>query len=260
MEDEFQKRTVLCYSNFMNYIISFSVFNIIILIIENSSIIYSVDLMMDGDKVLNELFTPFYFLSPNLYIEMLNEKFPNQCFQIFDFNTIMLEYEETNKKKEKEEDNDDNENNKIENTNDNNIDGNIDSTQTLRNLNKKIINNKKKKRLKKAVNKLKYKWNKRRIDNEDNNENTTEGIELQEDESEEENENEKGEDPMVAMYKRITEEKYYDIKFKGKNLYSLDTSYCVYNKNLIYISYAIVILLFLLLVSLFFLNTRKKKV
>ena len=221
MEDEFQKRTVLCYSNFMNYIISFSIFNIIILIIENSSIIYSVDLMMDGDKVLNELFTPFYFLSPHLYIEMLNEKFPNQCFQIFDFNTIMLEYEEANKQKEDDDDKD------KENTNDNNLESSVDSTQTLRNLDEKIINNRKKKRLKKETNKLKYKWKKRRIDNEGNNENTTEKIELQEDESEEEEEDEEDEDPMVAMYKRITEERYYDIKFKGKTLYSLDTSYCV---------------------------------
>ena len=245
MEDEFQKRTVLCYSNFMNYIISFSVFNIIILIIENSSIIYSVDLMMDGDKVLNELFTPFYFLSPHLYIEMLNEKFPNQCFQIFDFNSIMLEYEEANK--EKEEDDDDNGKNKEkENTKDNNVDSTIESTQALRNIDEKIINTKKKKRLKKERNKLKHKWKKRRIDNEGNNESTTDGLELQEDESEEEEEDEEDEDPMVAMYKRITEERYYDIKFKGKTLYSLDTSYCVYNKNLIYISYAIVILLFLL--------------
>ena len=262
MEDEFQKRTVLCYSNFMNYIISFSVFNIIILIIENSSIIYSVDLMMDGDKVLNELFTPFYFLSPHLYIEMLNEKFPNQCFQIFDFNSIMLEYEEANKEKEKDDDKENESNKEKENTKDNNLDSTIESTQTLRNIDEKIINTKKKKRLKrlkKEGNKLKHKWKKRRIDNEGDNESPTEGIELQEDKNEEEEEDEQDENPMVAMYKRITEERYYDIKFKGRTLYSLDTSYCVYNKNLIYISYAIVILLFLLLLSLFFLNTRKKK-
>ena len=74
MEDNFQKRTVLCYSNFMKYIISFSFFNIILVIIENSSIIYSVDIMLDGDNILKELFTPFYFLSPHLYLEILNEQ------------------------------------------------------------------------------------------------------------------------------------------------------------------------------------------
>ena len=172
MEDEFQKRTVLCYSNFMKYIISFSIFNILLVIIENSSIIYSVDLMMDGDKVLNELFTPFYFLSPHLYIEMLNEKFPNQCFQIFDFDSIMLEYDKSNN--EKDEDDDDKEK---ENTNDNNLDSTIDSSQTLRNLDEKVINNKKRKRLKKEVNKLKHKWKKRRINNEEDNESPKEGIE-----------------------------------------------------------------------------------
>jgi hypothetical protein len=67
-------------------------------------------------------------------------------------------------------------------------------------------------------------------------------------------------DPMVEMYERITgDEKYFDIKFKGHVLYSLDNSYCVYNKNLIYISFSTVILVFILIVSLFFLNTRKRK-
>ena len=45
--------------------------------------------MLDGDNILNELFTPFYFLSPHLYVEMINEKFQNQCFQIFDFDAIL---------------------------------------------------------------------------------------------------------------------------------------------------------------------------
>ena len=64
---------------------------------------------------------------------------------------------------------------------------------------------------------------------------------------------------MIAMYQRIAEEQFYDIKFKGYTLYSLDNSYCVYNKNLIYIAYSIVILIYILLILLFFLNTRKRK-
>ena len=98
MEDGFQKRTVLFYSNFMKYIISFSFFNIILLIIENSSIIFSVDIMLDEDIILKDLFTPFYFLSPHLYVEMLNEKLPNQCFEIFDFNTTLVNEEENDEK------------------------------------------------------------------------------------------------------------------------------------------------------------------
>ena len=214
MEDEFQKRTVLCYSNFMKYIISFSIFNILLVIIENSSIIYSVDVMLDGDKILNELFTPFYFLSPHLYVEMLNEKLENQCFQIFDFNTT-------------------NEENNAKNTN-------LNETKNLRNLKQKKTKNKPK-RLKK-----------RTLDNMIQNE--TEKNETDATDEEEE------EDPMVEMFKRITEEeKYFDIKFKGHILYSLDNSYCVYNKNLIYIAYSIVVLLYILLILLFFLNTRKRK-
>ena len=217
MEDNFQKRTVLCYSNFMKYIISFSFFNIILVIIENSSIIYSVDIMLDGDKILNELFTPFYFLSPHLYVEILNEKFPNQCFEIFDFNSTL---------EKNEQDKNDTEN------------ANLNTTSSK--LKKTSI---------KKVKKKFYKKIKRNLDNE--NSNNTDDNEDDDDEDE---------DPMVEMYNRITgDEKYFDIKFKGHVLYSLDNSYCVYNKNLIYISYAIVILVFILIICLFFLNTRKRK-
>ena len=217
MENNFQRRAVLCYSNFMKYIISFSLFNILLVIIENSSIIYSVDVMLDGDKILNELFTPFYFLSPHLYIEMLNEKLPNQCFQIFDFNQTT----------EEDDENDENEENQ-------------NKTENSRNL-KEIR--------KKRKNKLFLK--RRRIS--DNETNTTNLNETEEEEEEEE------EHPMKAMYRRITEEKYFDIKFKGHTLYSLDNAYCVYNKNLIYIAISIVILIFILIILLFFLNTRKRK-
>ena len=215
MENEIQRRAVLCYSNFMKYIISFSLFNVLLVIIENSSIIYSVDIMLDGDKILNELFTPFYFLSPHLYIEMLNEKMPNQCFQIFDFNqTIEENYKNQN------------------------------NTAIIRSL-KEI-----KKYNKKRKSKLFLK--RRRIsDNETNITNLNESLIEEEEEIDE--------DPMESMYKRITEEKYFDIKFKGHTLYSLDNSYCVYNKNLIYIAYGIVILIFILIILLFFLNTRKRK-
>ena len=224
MEDEFQKRTVLCYSNFMKYIVSFSLFNILLVIIENSSIIYSVDVMLDGDKILNELFTPFYFLSPHLYIEMLNEKLPNQCFQIFDFTSTKEEYEENQNK-----------------------------TQNLRNL-KEI-----KKRTIKNKNKLFKK--RRRISDNDNNNSTINGTGKNNTNETKDNEDDEDEDEdtMVSMYKRIIEDPFFDIKFKGHTLYSLDNSYCVYNKNLIYISYAIVVLIIILIFLLFFLNTRKKK-
>ena len=195
MEDEFQKRTVLCYSNFMKYIISFSLFNVFLLIIENSSIIYSVDIMLDGDHILKELFTPFYFLSPHLYLEILNEKLPNQCFQIFDFNSTIEKYEAIQ--------------------NDNNND-----TNNLRYLKDRKKNFRKKRKIS------------------TNETNTT----TEENKEEEEKEEDENKDPILSMYKRITEDKYFDIKFKGHPLYRLDNSYCVYNKNLIYIAYSIVIL------------------
>ena len=215
MEDGFQKRTVLFYSNFMKYIISFSFFNIILLIIENSSIIFSVDIMLDEDIILKDLFTPFYFLSPHLYVEMLNEKLPNQCFEIFDFNTTLVNEEENDEKAQ------------------------------IKNGTEKTISNKLKQKKKKRL--------KRILDDNDekaSHNDTEEMIAEKEPEI----------DPMVEMYERITgDEKYFDIKFKGHLLYSLDNSYCVYNRNLIYISFALVILVFILIISLFFLNTRKRK-
>ena len=86
MEGEFGKRTVLAYSNFMKYIIPFALYNIILIIIENSACIYSVDLMFGGDKILSELLSPLYFLSPHIYLDMLNEQFPNECDLIFNYN------------------------------------------------------------------------------------------------------------------------------------------------------------------------------
>lgn len=245
MENEFQNRQVLCYSNFMKYTISFSIFNILLIIIENCTIIYSVDIMLGRDKILNELFTPFYFLSPHLYVEMLNEKLPNQCFSIFKFNT-------TN-----EDDIENNENN-FELNNDSLNNKERLSESSNKNLVKKSKYRKKKKKVIKSIRRTfipKKSKQKRLLDNESNstkadNETNT-NFTIPEEEEEEEL------DPLEEMYQRITEEPYFDIKFRGHLLHRLDNSYCVYNKNLIYISYAIVILLYVLLILLFFLNTRK---
>ena len=239
MENEFQKRQVLCYSNFMKYTISFSVFNILLIIIENCSIIYSVDIMLGKDNIVNELFTPFYFLSPHLYVEMLNEKLPNQCFVIFKSNISTDEDFEV-----------------VENA-----EYDFDFKTQIKNKNKikqksnSIVNkiNKYKKRRKsltkdeRRIAYLKLAQKKRILQNEA----TDEANPVIEEEEEEEL------SPLEEMYLRIIEEPYFDIKFRGHLLYSLDNSYCVYNKNLIYISYAIVVLLFIFIVLLFFLNTRK---
>ena len=239
MEDEFQKRQVLCYSNFMKYIISFSAFNILLIIIENCTIIYSVDIMLGRDHILNELFTPFYFLSPHFYVEIINEKLPNQCFSIFKFNS-------TTDENEGDEYNI-NPNNPNENANQRRIEESYknEEKQKYRKHHRKKVSYHKK-----NINKAKKK---RFLENEANNETKSNNeTDIVDDDGDEEV------DPMEEMYKRITEdEPYFDIKFRGHLLHRLDNSYCVYNKNLIYISYAIVILLFILLVLLFFLNTRK---
>ena len=86
MEGELEKRAVLAYSNFMKYIIPFALYNILLTIIENSACIYAVDLMFSKDKILSDLLSPLYFLSPNVYLDMLNEQFPNECDLIFNYN------------------------------------------------------------------------------------------------------------------------------------------------------------------------------
>ena len=184
MEGEFGKRTVLAYSNFMKYIIPFALYNIILIIIENSACIYSVDLMFGGDKILSELLSPLYFLSPHIYLDMLNEQFPNECDLIFNYNGTRDDGEEEEEEEEEEE---------------------------RRNL----------------------RYN-RNLDEEDNNE-------------------------ELRMYQRFSTNKpYLDIKFRGKILYTFDNSYCVYSSKLIFISIAIVIIMGILCVSLFFLDTRGK--
>ena len=201
MENEFQNRQVLCYSNFMKYTISFSIFNILLIIIENCTIIYSVDIMLGRDKILNELFTPFYFLSPHLYVEMLNEKLPNQCFSIFKFNT-------TN-----EDDVENNEDN-FELNNDSLNNKERLSESSNKNLVKKSKYRKKKKKVIKSIRRTfitKKSKQKRLLDNESNstkadNETNT-NFTIPEEEEEEEL------DPLEEVYQRITEEPYFDIKF-----------------------------------------------
>ena len=184
MDGEFNKRAVLAYSNFMKYIIPFALYNIILTIIENSACIYSVDLMFSKDKILSDLLSPFYFLSPNIYLDILNEQFPNECDLIFNYNGTRDDGEEEEEEEEEEE---------------------------RRNL----------------------RYN-RNLDEEDNNE-------------------------ELRMYQRFSTNKpYLDIKFRGKILYTFDNSYCVYSSKLIFISIAIVIIMGILCVSLFFLDTRGK--
>ena len=242
MKNEFQKRQVLCYSNFMKYIISFSLFNILLIIIENCSIIYSVDIMLGGDKILNELFTPFYFLSPHLYVEMLNEKLPNQCFSIFQFNTSIDNDNDINNEDIKQETD--------ITTSDNSDDNNhrrMEKTNKFLEAQIKYRKHRRKKNKLKKIRFLEHKQNETNINNETDKTNSSE-------EKEEEDE-----DPLEAMYQRMIEEPYFDIKFRGHLLRRFDNSYCVYNKNLIYISFAIVLILFILIVLLFFLNTRTNK-
>jgi hypothetical protein len=174
--------------------------------------------MLGRDKILNELFTPFYFLSPHLYVEMLNEKLPNQCFSIFKFNT-------TN------ENNGENNEDNIESNNDALDNKERISGSSFKNPVKKAKYRKKKKKVIKSIRKTffpKKNKKKRLLDNENNstkaenetNTNTT----TQEEEEEEEM------DPLEEMYERIREKPYFDIKFRGHLLHRLDNSYCVYNQ------------------------------
>ena len=106
MDGEFNKRAVLAYSNIMKYIIPFALYNIILTIIENSACIYSVDLMFSKDKILSDLLSPLYFLSPHIYLDILNEQFPNECDLIFNYNGTRNEEEEENESESEKNTND----------------------------------------------------------------------------------------------------------------------------------------------------------
>ena len=221
MDLQFDKRLVLAYSNFMKYIIPFALYNIILTIIENSTCIYTVDLMFSRDMILSELLSPLYFLSPHLYLDILNEQFPNQCDLIFNYNgTRDNEEEEEENENEIEE-----ENSRIRNLKYNNI---TNFTYINNNSSNVIIS-------------LKNFSQTRNLE-----ENEEKSIEAEVEEEEE-----------LRMYQRFSKNShYYNIKFRGKILYTLDNSYCIYNSNLIFIAIGIILLMTLLIFILFFLNTR----
>ena len=84
----FNKCSVQCYSNFMKFTISNAIYNLILIILENSTILFIIDLMFQ-DAILGEVLTPLYFLSPHLYLDILNEQFSNECNKIFTFDSNM---------------------------------------------------------------------------------------------------------------------------------------------------------------------------
>ena len=102
MEGTFNKRATILYTNFIKFIIPFSLFHIFICLIENSTIIYIIDIMFSRDEILNQLFTPLYFISPHLYIDIFNEKFENECEKIFQYS--QKAYDETHEEEEDEQD------------------------------------------------------------------------------------------------------------------------------------------------------------
>ena len=102
MEGTFNKRSTILYTNFIKFIIPFSLFHIFICLIENSTIIYIIDIMFSRDEILNQLFTPLYFISPHLYIDIFNEKFENECEKIFQYS--QKAYDETHEEEEEEQD------------------------------------------------------------------------------------------------------------------------------------------------------------
>ena len=84
----FNKCSVQCYSNFMKFTISNAIYNLILIILENSTILFIIDLMFQ-DAILGEVLTPLYFLSPHLYLDILNEQFSNECNKIFTYDLNM---------------------------------------------------------------------------------------------------------------------------------------------------------------------------
>ena len=106
-------------------------------------------------------------------MEILNEKFPNQFFQIYDFSEVIVKIEEEEKLKE------------------------TNSTNGLRNLVEK---------------RKKIKANKRILNINDTNINNNKSTNIDDTEKNETKQKEE-ENPIVSMYKRMQEEQYFDIRF-----------------------------------------------
>lgn len=83
-------RMLKIYSTFMKYIISNTLYNLFLTFFENISILFVIDYMFEDD-VLSQVFTPFYYLCPHIYLEFLNQLFSNECEQVILPDTSQLD-------------------------------------------------------------------------------------------------------------------------------------------------------------------------
>ena len=74
----FKEMTLNVYSNFMKFLFSNLFLNIILITIENSPNLIMIDYMI-GPDVLSKFFSPIYFISPTTGLELVNERFSNEC-------------------------------------------------------------------------------------------------------------------------------------------------------------------------------------
>ena len=73
-----KEMTINIYSNFMKFTYSNVIFNLLLIIIENIPILIIIDYMF-GEDVLSKIFSPLYFISPATILEIINQKFTNEC-------------------------------------------------------------------------------------------------------------------------------------------------------------------------------------
>jgi hypothetical protein len=73
------------YFNLMKYTFTNQIYNIIFIILENMPLLFAIDNLYNSD-ILTQVFSPFYFFSPHLYLDMINEQMDNECaYKILNF-------------------------------------------------------------------------------------------------------------------------------------------------------------------------------
>ena len=78
MAKGFKKRMLNVYANFMKFTVQNTLFNVALILVENMSVLLVIELMYGAD-ILSDVFSPLHFLTPSLYLELINEKLENQC-------------------------------------------------------------------------------------------------------------------------------------------------------------------------------------
>jgi hypothetical protein len=228
MAKGFKGRVLNLYSNFMKYTIKNPVFNLFILIVEHVPILYCIDFMF-ADDVFSQVFAPLYLLGPNLYLEFLSYGLNNDCLSVLPKKNTTTDQTTVNA---------------ITTNITSDLSTNMtrilqNSSDIISNLTSNIVSN-----TSNLINSTLGVLNSTNITSLNSTlESTSTSSTL----------SKQAEEELNAKLQQFPSE----IKFFEKPIISLNMEYCLYQDSLIYIAICLVILVFVLLTFLSYINPRK---